>query len=225
MKIYSLWVKGPLSPLNYLSVRSFQAHGHEVVVYSFDPSIDPGCEVQDANQIFSEKEIYVYKHLIDSHKLGGITERLKAEMLYQLGGWNICMDVVCFKPFDFSQDYVFRPHPQGVVGNIIRAPKGSDLAKRYVDWTKTIDENNTDYEKSFRGLAYAVQDLGLQRYIVDQKVFGTDDKIWWAPLLQNNGVAPHKDCYAIHFCGAMKYYETYAKGSFYDSLLQKYNIL
>lgn len=225
MRIYSLWIKGPLSNLNRLAVRSFQEHGHELVVYSFDSTIDPGCEVLDANQIFSEEEIYLYKYLSASHKFGGIAERLKAEMLFQLGGWHVDLDVVCLKPFSFTQEYVLRPHPKGVVGNIIRAPRGCELAKMYVEWTKTIDENNTVWEKSFHGLTNGVISLKLQGYIVDKKIFGTDEQSWWVPLLWNSGITPHPDTYAIHFCGAMKYYEQYTQGSFYESLLKKYSLI
>jgi len=222
--VYSLWIQGPLNRLNKLAIESFKANGHKFIIYSFDKSIEANCEVRDANDIMPEDQVYFYKHLGGNFRFGGIAERLKSEMLYQLGGWHVDLDVVCLQPFNMPEEYVLRPHPSGVVGNIIKAPVGCELGKRYVDWTRQIDANNTDWEKSFRGLTYAVSDLGLQQYIVDKEIFGTDEEQHWRPLLNNNGTVPPGERKGIHFCGAMGYYNNYQEGSFYDSLLKKYNI-
>ena len=37
--VQALWIEGPLSPMEELSVRSFLAHGHEVHLYSYDPHL------------------------------------------------------------------------------------------------------------------------------------------------------------------------------------------
>jgi hypothetical protein len=226
MIIYSLWIAGKLSPLNNLCIKSFQEQGHEIIIYSFDDSIDPGCEVRDAARILPKDEVYYYKHLGENFKFGGIAERLKAEMLYNLGGWHVDLDVVCLSNFqDISSEYVLRPHSTGVVGNIIKAPAFSKLAGKYVSWTREITSENRDWEKSFRGLTFAVNDLGLQQYIVDSSIFGTDDSSFWMPFLNTTDTIPNVECKAIHFCGAMKYYENYVKGSFYEQLLQKYKLI
>lgn len=226
MIVYSLWISGELSPLNKLCVKSFQEHGHEVIIYSFDDTISPGCEVRDAARILPKEEIYFYKHLGENFKFGGIAERLKAEMLYNLGGWHVDLDVVCLDNFqDIDAEYVLRPHPTGVVGNIIKAPAFSQLAGKYVSWTRGITSDNRDWEKSFRGLTAAVNDLMLTSYIVLPAVFGTDDPLFWMPFLNTTIAVPDDACKAIHFCGAMRCYENYVKDSYYERLLKKYNLI
>jgi hypothetical protein len=224
--IYSLWVEGTLTNLNKLCIQSFKEQGHRLIIYSFDLNINADCEVRNAEEILSKDSIFFYKNFNDSMKFGGIAERLKAEMLYKLGGWHVDLDVVCLKSFfDIDNEYVFRPHPTGVVGNIIKAPARSTVAEKYVNWTRLIDSENRDWEKSFRGLTTAIKELELENYIVDPSIFGTDESSYWLPLLNTLSAVPDTNCYAVHFCGSTKYYENYVKGSFYEQLLQKYKLI
>lgn len=223
--IYTLWIKGELSPLNHLCIASFKANGFSPIVYSFDDSITPDCEVRSAQELFSANEVYMYENMPDAFKFGGIAERLKAEMLYRLGGWHIDMDVVCLKPFDFEADYVLKPHRLGVVGNIIKAPKHSKMAEYYVKWTKSITKDNRDFERSFIGLTAAVSFLDLGGYVVAADIFGMDEDKFYIPLLQNAGMYPTPDRYAIHFCGAMEHYKNYEPNSWFENELKKYGII
>lgn len=225
--INSLWISGPLQPVNLLTIRSFQEHGHEMVIWSFDTTITTECRVEDARQFMDEKDIFYYKNMMGGNprfKFGGIAEKLKAKLLYELGGWHVDLDVTCLKSFDWfdSFPYVLRPHPHGTVANIIKSPPHSELARRYIEWTNTIDENNTHWEKSFLGLNSIIDDLMLIYYQMPPECFGMDIDEYWKIYLQNNGLIPPIERSAIHWCGAMgMQYET---GSFYDSLLKKYKI-
>lgn len=223
--VHTLWVEGALSPLNHLSIRSFQDSGHTPIVYSFDDSINPGCEVRDASEFFSKDEIYFYSQLGERFKFGGIAERLKSEMLYKIGGWHVDMDVVCLRKFDFKDEYVLRPHRLGVVGNIIKAPARCQMSDYYRAWTRTINKDNKDFERSFCGLTAAATFLDLNKYVVAADVFGMDEDKYYMPLLQNGGMHINESRYAIHFCGAMGHYENYEPNSFYEGLLKKYNLI
>lgn len=231
MKIYSLWISGKLSDVNLLTIRSFKAHGHELIIYAYDLQGMVGdCEVRDAREILPESEIFYYKNMNgggEQWKFGGIAERLKAEMLYQLGGWHIDLDVTCLKPFDELDklEYVFAPHPSGIIGNIIKAPAKSEFAKQYLAHTKTIDENNRQWTKSFEGLNTAAKRLKLLHHKQPIGTFGMDDNQYIVPLLKDSNLVPPATRYAIHWCGAMQWYKNYEEGSFYESLLEKYNIV
>lgn len=226
--IHSFWIAGPLRPVNLLTIRSFLAAGHPFMLYTYDISLltaaPEGIIVRDAREIMPESEIYYYKNMMggkESFKFGGIAERLKAEMLYQLGGWHVDLDVTCLKPFDFQSEYVFRPHAQGVVANMIKAPKHSELARQYLAHTKTIDANNQDWTKSFRGLIKIITSLGLAQFILEPSLLGTDDAPYWQ-IFREPGFAPGQLQKAIHWCCAME--APYAPNSFYHSLLQKYKL-
>jgi hypothetical protein len=246
-KIYSLWISGPLTDVNLLTIRSFQKHGHEFILYSYDLSVTNECEVRDARLIMPESEIFYYKRMAGGNpnfKFGGIAERLKAEMLFQLGGWHVDLDVTCLKSFDdicfeaflvkgfypslntikpVEPEYVLRPHNEGgIVANIIKAPAGSEFARRYLEHTKTIDENNTEWTKSFRGLNQIVKDLKFNVYILPKEVLGDDSDEYYRKFLHVGNV-PGIELHAVHWCNARKLDSE--KGSYFQSLLKEYNIL
>lgn len=244
-KIYSLWISGPLTDVNLLTIRSFQKHGHEFILYSYDLSVTNECEVRDARIIMPESEIFYYKRMAGGNpnfKFGGIAERLKAEMLFQLGGVHVDLDVTClsnfstvtnFLPTDawtINEDssysppeYFLRPHNEGgIVANIIKAPAYSEFARRYLEHTKTIDENNTEWTKSFRGLNQIVKDLKLNVYILPKEVLGDDSDEYYRKFLHPGNV-PNPELHCIHWCNARKLDSE--QGSYFQSLLKEYNLL
>lgn len=229
MQINSLWISGPLKPINYLTIKSFQDHGHEFILWSYDLTLDVPCEVRDAREILPESEIFYYKNMNgggNQWKFGGIAERLKAELLYAIGGWHVDLDVTCLKSFDdLNAHYVFAPHPAGIIGNIIKCPAKSDFAKHYLEHTKTINADNREWTKSFAGLQTALKKYKLEKYIQPISTFGIDEDAYIVPLLQDSDMVPPPSRHAIHWCGAMQWFESFEENSFYESLLQKYNLL
>ena len=203
-EIYSFWVSGDLWDVHKLCIKSVQNFGHNLIIYSFDNNITKDCEVRDAREIMDESEIYYYKNMMGGNpnfKFGGIAEKLKAKMLDVLGGVHIDLDVVFLKEFDYSQEYVFRPHNLGAVGNVIKAPKGCELSQLYYNWASKIDENNQDWEKSFRGLNQFVKQLNLDKYIAPVKELGKDVVEYWWDFIHTNKI-PDENLKLIHFCGA-----------------------
>ena len=253
--IHSFWISGPLSEMNLLTIKSFLANGHEFVLYTYDKyvvadAIDDdlicgGFIIKDASEILPESEIYYYKNMAGGNpafKFGGFAERLKAEMLFKLGGWHVDLDVTCLHNFNdinvsilktasvgistahyIYPDYVLRPHNNGgIVANIIKAPAGSEFARRYVEHTKTIDAENRDWEKSFKGLNQIVKDLNLEKYVLPANILGDDSDLYYRNFTKK-GFEPNPELHAIHHCAARQL--EYEKGSFYESLLIKYNLL
>lgn len=225
MTINSFWIEGELQPVNHLTIRSFQSHGHEFVIYSYVELPNAGCEVRDANEFLPRESIYHYRHLPDSFKLGGFAELLKATLLHQIGGWHVDMDVTCLKPFWADGKYAFRPHKLGAVGNIIKAPAGTLLTNYYLKWANSINEHNQDFERSIAGLYAAIVFCGLENYIVPASTFGKDEDKYYLPFLQNGGAVPNGEAYAIHWCGAMGHVRNYEPRSYFETLLKQYSIV
>jgi hypothetical protein len=225
-EIYSLWINGNLWDVHKLCVKSVQNFGHKLIIYSFDKNITTECEVRDAREIMDEKEIYYYKNMMGGNpnfKFGGIAEKLKAKMLGSLGGVHIDLDVVFLKEFDYAQEYVFRPHNLGIVGNVIKAPVWSELSQLYYRWTEKINENNTDWEKSFKGLNQFVKDLNLEQYIAPVEELGKDISEYWWDFIHTDKI-PDEKLKLIHFCGAMDEFKNAKENSYYKKLLKKYDI-
>jgi len=209
-----------------LTVHSFLRHGHDFELYAYDVAnnLPPAVRVRDLNDFVPRSQVFHYKHLGHERRLGGISERVKAELLYHLGGWHVDMDVTCLRPFDMTSEFVLRPHDRLVVANIIKCPARCDLAKMYLEGASRIDASNADWERSFAGLADGVRALGLERFIVDDSLFGRDDGDWPRFLTASGGVP---DCrrYAVHWCGTYGRHHQAEEGSFYKSLLKSYGLV
>ncbi len=233
--IYSFWISGPLQPINLLTIRSFKAMGHRLIIYSYDLTITTECEVRDARLIMPESELVIYTHMLGGNprfKFGAAAERLKAEMLYHLGDWHVDLDVTCLIPFTYpmapggkslnEMPYVLRPHAKGVVANIIKAPRQSELARLYIEHTKTIKADNRIWEASFNGLNQIVNRLRLENNIAPKEILGDDTDPYWRWFITYADVVPTPQLHAIHWCNAMGLTPHYK--SFLASLYKKYNI-
>jgi hypothetical protein len=223
--IRSFWIEGELTQHQLLTVHSFLRHGHHFVLYAYDvpAGLPPAVEVRDLNEFVPRSEVFYYRNMDHERRLGGFCERVKAELLYQLGGWHVDMDVTCLRPFDLTAEFVLRPHHRLVVANIIRCPPRCELARIYRDGARQVDAGNGDWERSFAGLAEGVRSLGLERFIVDDSIFGRDDGDW-PQFLKATGGCPDSSRYAIHWCGTYGRYRNAERGSFYDSLLTSYGL-
>jgi len=223
--IRSFWIEGEVTKHQLLTMRSFLHHGHDFVLYAYDQPVGlpAAVEVRDLNMIVPRSEVFYYRNLDHHRRLGGFCERVKAELLYNLGGWHVDMDVTCLRRFDMPAEYVLRPHHRLVVGNIIKCPAHSELARIYLDGALQVDAENRDWEKSFAGLADGVRHLGLERFIVDDSFFGRDDGDW-PQFLKASGGSPEPNRYAVHWCATYGQLQHAEPGSFYDSLLKTYGL-
>ena len=224
--VNSLWIAGDLGTTQQLTVRSFQEYGHHFVLWSYvDLKVD--CELRDAREVLPESSIFFYKNMPQNYRFGGIAERLKAELLYRFGGWHVDMDVTCLRHFNFNDKYVFKPlRHHDVTGNIIKAPSQCSFARDYRDWTATINEWNTDWERSLRALGWLSQKHELNKYIVPISVFGNDvciDDI--RSFVANDGGSPDSERYAIHWAETGRHTDYWRQRSFYASLLKRYNLI
>lgn len=223
--IRSFWIDGEFTRHQLLTMHSFLRHGHDFVLYAYDPParLPPAVDVKDLNEFVPRSEVFYYRHMGHERRLGGICERVKAELLFQLGGWHVDMDVTCLRTFDMTAEYVLRPHQRLVVGNIIKSPARSELARIYLDRARQINADNGDWESSFAGLADGVRSLNLHEFIVDDRCFGRDDGDW-PRFLETAGGSPGAGRYAIHWCATFGKLDHAEPGSFYDSLLKSYGL-
>ncbi|MGJ1330126.1 MULTISPECIES: glycosyltransferase [Bacteroidota] len=103
--IRSLWIGRELSKIELLCICSFLKNGHEFHLYCYEDiyNIPEGVKIKDANEIFPANEIF-----LDSiGSLAGFSDMFRYKLIYEYGGWWTDMDIICLKPLDFSQDFVF----------------------------------------------------------------------------------------------------------------------
>ncbi len=102
--VRSLWIGGPLSVVEILCIRSFQAHGHPFVLYTYGgvDNLPDGVTIEDANAILPAAEIF------QAHggSYAAFSDWFRWEVLARVGGWWVDTDIVCLAPFDFPDDVV-----------------------------------------------------------------------------------------------------------------------
>lgn len=100
--IQMLWVRGDLSRMERLSLRSFLAQGHPVHLYTYDPpaNVPFGVEVRDAREIVHEKFAPSERgDLFGRGTYGVFSDYFRYCLLYQKGGWWADLDVVAIRPW------------------------------------------------------------------------------------------------------------------------------
>ena len=102
-----------LSNMERLCIHSFCKNGHNFRLYAYEeisnlPVLSGGgkLEVCDAAEILPKSEIFV-----NHGSLAEFADMFRWELLRQRGGWYVDMDVVCLRPFDFSNEIVFGRDP------------------------------------------------------------------------------------------------------------------
>ena len=174
--INGLWIGGKLSNIELLCIKSFLMNGHRFVLWTYDEldnELPEGLVIRDAGQIIPKEEVFQYRHKNQfGHGKGsyaGFSDIFRYKLLYEYGGWWADMDITCLKPLDFPAPYVFRTHHNlKVVGNIMKCPPGSELMLRCYEQANTaVDANNRDWHKPIQILNDAIEEFGLQQYIIE----------------------------------------------------------
>jgi hypothetical protein len=172
--INGLWIGKTLSAIELLCIRSFLYFGHEFHLWVYDKIETPLPEkvvLEDASLMIPKERVFFYTNKNQfGHGKGsyaGFSDIFRYKLLYEKGGWWVDMDVCCLKPFDFSEDYVFRTHHDfPAVGNIIKCPQGSLLMKAcFEEALSVVNSANKDWNKPIEILNNNIQKFGLGNHI------------------------------------------------------------
>lgn len=171
--LHGLWIGTRLSKLEQLTLRSFVRHGHEFNLWAYDEILDPlpsAVKLRDATKILPRERIFRKSENdpsagVGQNSYGPFSDLFRYKLLHDVGGIWIDMDVTCLRPFDFADPYVFRPHTIGVIGNLIKAPRGSELMQRAFEHAEQIADCNVSWLALNRILSRFVFSLRLDNYI------------------------------------------------------------
>src|ERR1700722_15617284 len=75
------------------------------------------------------------------------------------------MDVTCLRPFNVSDPYMFRSHRIGVMGNIMKCPRHSDIMAKTYDRTLAVANRQSEWLVANRILSAQVRLNGLSNFI------------------------------------------------------------
>ncbi|WP_164757504.1 MULTISPECIES: glycosyltransferase [unclassified Mesorhizobium] len=154
-------------------MQSFVRWGHEFHLWVYDDLQTPvvkGVVLRDACEVLPRKRIFRKRARdieagVGEGSVSPFSDLFRYKLLHDHGGVWSDMDITCLRPFDFTEDYVFRPHQLGMVGNLMKCPKGSELMKSCYEESDSIANEDVDWHAQIRVLNRNVERLGLTSYI------------------------------------------------------------
>jgi mannosyltransferase OCH1-like enzyme len=231
--IQGLWIGAEVSVLEQLSIRSFLQNGHEYHLYVYDQmkNIPAGTVIKDAGEILPPSMIFQYR---DQKTYAGFANFFRYKLLLERGGWWVDADVVCLKPFDFSEAHVFATEICGgrevVTSGIIKAPANSPaMAYAWEVCKKKKPEELVWGGTGPKLMGEAVKKCSLERFQKPHHVFCPLGFADWRQVLEPNGCVMLDDnSYAIHMWNerwrvtGQDKNARYAETCLYELLKEKY---
>ena len=203
--VHGLWIGSCLSKLELLTMRSFLKQGHEFHLWLYDrleTPIPKEVVLEDASTILPRTAIFRRTSVdpesgVGKNSLGLFSDLFRYKVLYERGGYWTDMDVTCLRPLNFSEEYVFRSHRVGIVGNIMKCPRGSPVMRETFERVARQASSESPWLMSNRVLSEVVERSGLSGCI-RPNLCNRDDWADVRQLLEEDSSLP-SDWYVIHW--------------------------
>lgn len=203
-----LWIGAELSVMEQLSISSFLRNGHEyhLYVYGEVAHVPEGTVLKDGNEILPASEIFQYRN---RKSYAAFSNFFRYKLLWERGGWWVDMDIVCLKPFDCAEDYVFASEmaraQQVVSSGVIKTPAASPPMS---DAWQTCRAKNPELlvwgEVGPKLLGEVVERFSLNRYVKRPEVFSPLGYKEWREVLEPGRAREFaEDTLAIHLWNEM----------------------
>jgi glycosyltransferase involved in cell wall biosynthesis len=210
--IHGMWVGRELSPMEFLTIRSFAHFGHEFHLWAYDDlshyEFPKGVVIRDAEEVIPRSGVFAKSGTdretgVGRNSFGApFSDLFRYKLLYEHGGIWADMDVTCLRPFDFEEEYAFRPHRIGVVGSILKCPKKSPVMRAIYDETAATVNEHSEWLTPNRILTRHVQEAGLDKCIVPHMSNADNWMEFIRPMFESAVEIP-SDWYAIHWINEM----------------------
>ncbi len=235
--IQMLWIRGSLSKLEQLAIRSFLAQGHQVDVYTYDACLQglpEGARQCDGREILPWNEVF-------DHQPAGLatfSDLFRYSLLAAKGGWWCDCDLIALRPFPKPKDIVFASerHPNGSthpVPGIMYSPPGHPVMELLRDTALARDPASIEWCEVGPDLVQRiVAERGLEDRVTSHMVFCPLDIANWLDALLP-GKAPEfgPESLAVHLWheiwkrfGVHKD-EDHAPNSLFEILKRRYGVL
>lgn len=231
--IQGLWIGSYLSAMEQLSVASFLRNGHQYHLYVYDEvrNVPIGAILRDASEILPAADIFQYR---ERPSFAGFSNFFRYKLLLERGGWWADSDMVCLRPFDFIDDYVFSSEMSKGLAVVncgaIKTPPGSKVMAYAWEACKAKDPQQIVWgETGPRLMAEAVERHSLDQYVRAEHVFCPIPFWEWQKILEpNSDLVFDESVYAIHLwnekwrAAEQDKDACYPPDSLYEQLKRKY---
>jgi mannosyltransferase OCH1-like enzyme len=152
--IQGLWIGERLSTMGVLSIRSFQAHGAEYHLYTYDdlPNVPEGVVLKDAAKILPQERLPSIQQGPRNETWAAASDVFRYHLLHQRGGWWCDLDVICLKPFDFDREPLFCSEkasdwyrPWGINTCVIRTAVNSPVMAECIRRARAIRQDKIEW--------------------------------------------------------------------------------
>lgn len=219
--------------MEQLSIASFLQNGHAYHLYVYDDvkNVPAGAVIRDANEILPASRIFQYKH---QASYAGFANFFRYKLLLERGGWWIDTDVICLKPFDFADEYVFSSEldqeREVISSGIIKVPAGSEVMAYAWKVCEQKDPQQLMWgETGPRLMSEAVRMCSLESYAKPPRVFSPLRFNEWRRVLEPEAQGlVDEESYAIHLWNEMwratgqNKNATYDQSCLYEKLKSRY---
>ncbi len=228
--VQSLWVGDRLSVIEQLALASFVAHGHEFHLYAYNrvEGVPNGVVRRDANELLPEAAIFT----THGGSYAMFSDWFRWKLLCERGGYWVDMDVVCLRPFDFSDELVFgRENIYQVNTAVLSVPAGHKLAELMLSsavspYKSQVFDNPKIRRRKFRsrllgksyqaakwghiagprGFTRALAYLGLEGLAKSHLAFYPVSALNWDAIFDEtyaSGMGALQDSYGLHLWNEM----------------------
>ncbi len=206
--VQGLWIGLELSVMEQLSIASFLRNGHEyrLYVYGEMKNVPRGCVIKDGNEILPSTRIFQYQQY---PSYAGFANFFRYKLLLERGGWWADTDVICLKPFYFSEPHVFASEivneAEVIASAILKAPAGSEaMAYAWAMCESKQPEKLVWGETGPRLVAEAVKKFSLEKYQQPHQVFCPIGYADWRKVIEpDSQLSLNDSTCAIHLWNEM----------------------
>lgn len=207
--VHGLWIGKHLSKLELLTLQSFIRHGHEFHLWLYGPLDTPLPDeviLENASQIIPANRIVMKRSSDDmtgvgKNSYGPFSDLFRYKLLYERGGYWVDMDVTCLRPFNIRDAYLFRSHRIGVMGNVMKSPRYSQVMGKAYKRTLAAIGRDAEWLFANRILSAEVRKGGLSRFV--RKDVCNDDDWGIVSLMLEREIKVPAHWYGIHWINEM----------------------
>lgn len=184
---HMLWVKAPMSRLEYLCMKSFVDHGYRLLVWSYDDSLEipEKAILRDANKVVDESKLFLNRR----GSYAGFSDYFRYKVLNRFGGLYADTDVIAVRPAQElpKKQFLVTEHTRKkafnryINGNVIYNPnpcKGNviDLALAY---TRRFPKDDVEWAEIGPDLLSAIVHIYPRHDFVIQPPAFANPLAWW----------------------------------------------
>jgi hypothetical protein len=143
IKFGSLWVGGPLTKIQEISLSSFVFYGHDITLYVYDLSMKVpfGVKVTDARNILPEEDLFLVEN-----SYAGFSDVFRYHMIKKTGLAWVDADTICLSSDWNFKDNIFASLEIGdkpsVVGGVLSLKQDSEIVDYLIESVNSVDKES-----------------------------------------------------------------------------------